>query len=91
MGLTRLWLIPQGADPADGAYLTSSTDLLRLLALESQRHAAIVVGEDLGTVPDGFHDASETAGIHGMRVLWFGAKWPRIQPTWRRGATLRWR
>ena len=72
MGLTRLWLIPHGADPADGAYLTYPlTDLLRLLALESQRHAAIVVGEDLGTVPAGFRETLDNAGIHGMRVLWF--------------------
>jgi 4-alpha-glucanotransferase len=72
MGMTRLWLLPQGADPADGAYLAYPlTDLLRLLALESQRHAAIVVGEDLGTVPDGFHETLETTGIHGMRVLLF--------------------
>jgi 4-alpha-glucanotransferase len=72
MGLTRLWLIPEGADPAHGAYLTYPlTDLLRLLALESQRRQAIVVGEDLGTVPDGFAEALENAGVHGMRVLWF--------------------
>ena len=72
MGLTRLWLIPEGGDPADGAYLSYPlTDLLRLLALESQRHRAIVVGEDLGTVPDGFQAALETTGLHGMRVLWF--------------------
>jgi 4-alpha-glucanotransferase len=72
MGLTRLWLIPEGADPADGAYLAYPlADLLRLLALESQRHQAIVVGEDLGTVPDGFQATLETAGLHGMRVLWF--------------------
>ncbi|HSZ93573.1 MAG TPA: 4-alpha-glucanotransferase [Acetobacteraceae bacterium] len=89
MGLTRLWLIPQGADPADGAYLTFPlTDLLRLLALESQRHAAIVVGEDLGTVPDGFHDALETAGIHGMRVLWFERNGHGFNPpeTWSHSA-----
>jgi 4-alpha-glucanotransferase len=72
MGLTRLWLIPEGADPADGAYLAYPiTDLLRLLALESQRQRAVVVGEDLGTVPDGFQAMLETAGLHGMRVLWF--------------------
>jgi 4-alpha-glucanotransferase len=72
MGLARLWLVPEGATPADGAYLAYPvTDLLRLLALESQRHQAIVVGEDLGTLPTGFRDLLETAGLHGMRVLWF--------------------
>jgi 4-alpha-glucanotransferase len=72
MGLARLWLIPHGADAADGAYLTYPlSDLLRLLSLESQRHHAIVVGEDLGTVPSGFRETLETAGLHGMRVLWF--------------------
>jgi 4-alpha-glucanotransferase len=72
MGLARLWLVPQGASPADGAYLAYPvTDFLRLLALESERHQAIIVGEDLGTVPDGFRTTLETAGVHGMRVLWF--------------------
>ena len=72
MGLTRLWLIPEGAEPSEGAYLSYPlTDLLRLLALESQRHRAVVLGEDLGTVPEGFRETLETAGLHGMRVLWF--------------------
>src|SRR5439155_19296478 len=72
MGLTRLWLVPEGGSPEDGAYLAyPMADLLRLLALESQRHGAIVIGEDLGTVPEGFRDTLETAGVHGMRVLWF--------------------
>ena len=72
MGLARLWLIPEGASPADGAYLNYPvSDLLRLLALESVRHDVVVIGEDLGTVPEGFHDMLEQSGIHGMRVLWF--------------------
>ena len=72
MGLARLWLVPEGADPADGAYLTyPSADLLRLLALESARNAAVVIGEDLGTVPAGFRETLQQSGVHGMRVLWF--------------------
>jgi len=72
MGLSRLWLTPEGASPADGAYLSYPViDLLRLLALESVRHNVVVIGEDLGTVPEGFHDMLEQGGIHGMRVLWF--------------------
>jgi 4-alpha-glucanotransferase len=72
MGLARLWLVPEGASPADGAYLNFPvSDLLRLLALESVRHNVVVIGEDLGTVPEGFHDMLEQSGIHGMRVLWF--------------------
>lgn len=72
IGLSRLWLVPEGASPAEGAYLTYPfTDLLRLLALESVRHNAVVIAEDLGTVPAGFQRTLEQHGIHGMRVLWF--------------------
>jgi len=71
-GLTRLWLVPDGASPADGAYLIYPLDdLLRLTKLESHRHRAIVIGEDLGTVPEGFREKLDAAGIAGMRVLWF--------------------
>ena len=72
MGLARLWLVPEGADPADGGYLAYPlADLLRLLALESARHNAVVIGEDLGTVAAGFRETLALAGAHGMRVLWF--------------------
>jgi 4-alpha-glucanotransferase len=72
MGLTRLWLVPDGASPAEGAYMAYPVDdLFRLVRLESVRHRAIVIGEDLGTVPEGFRDRLAAAGIAGMDVLWF--------------------
>jgi 4-alpha-glucanotransferase len=72
MGLMRLWLIPRGQPASEGAYLAFPLeDLLRLLALESHRHGAVVIGEDLGTVPPGFRSRLRRAGIAGMDVLWF--------------------
>ncbi|NBF02114.1 4-alpha-glucanotransferase [Pseudomonas sp. Fl5BN2] len=72
MGLQRLWVIPLGAPPSDGAYLYYPVDdLLRLLALESHRHQAIVLGEDLGTVPDGLREKLAARAMLGMRVLLF--------------------
>jgi 4-alpha-glucanotransferase len=89
MGLTRLWLIPQGAAPTDGAYLSyPADDLLRLIALESLRHNAIVIGEDLGTVPDDFRGRMADVGMYGMDVLWFNRDKSRFMPpaTWRQDA-----
>jgi 4-alpha-glucanotransferase len=72
MGLQRLWVIPDGGTPADGAYLHYPfAELLGLLALESKLHRALVVAEDLGTVPTGFRERISRAGLLGMRVLWF--------------------
>jgi 4-alpha-glucanotransferase len=82
--------VPHGAGPTEGAYLRYPLDdLLRLLALESHRHRAIVIGEDLGTLPHGFHDRMERAGILGMRVLWFEQERDgafRPPPSWSREA-----
>jgi glycogen operon protein len=72
MGLTRLFVIPDGAKPAQGAYLAyPADDLIGQIALESQRRRCMIVGEDLGTVPEGFRDKLTRADILGMRVLWF--------------------
>lgn len=72
MGLRRLWLIPRGCKATEGAYLNYPLDdLLRLLALESVRHRAIILGEDLGTVPDGLRERLAGKAILGMRVLPF--------------------
>ena len=75
MGLQRLFLIPDGARPADGAYLSYPIDdLIGHIALESERAQCMVIGEDLGTVPEGFRDRLMRAKITGMRVLWFERK-----------------
>ncbi|WP_111413974.1 4-alpha-glucanotransferase [Billgrantia lactosivorans] len=72
LGLMRLWLVPHGAAPTEGAYVRYPLDdMLRLVALESWRHRAIVIGEDLGTVAPGFRERLAHRGILGMRVLWF--------------------
>jgi 4-alpha-glucanotransferase len=72
MGLQRLWVIPLGSPPNEGAYLNFPVDdMLRLLSLESWRHKAIVLGEDLGTVPEGLHEKLSEREILGMRVLLF--------------------
>ena len=72
MGLMRLWLIPEGAAPTQGAYVSYPVeDLFTLAALESWRHRAIVIGEDLGTLPHGFRERLGGQGIAGMQVLRF--------------------
>lgn len=72
LGLNRLWVLPQGAAPLDGAYLANPFgDMLRLAALESHRSGAVLIGEDLGVVPDGLRDTLEAHGLLGMRVLPF--------------------
>ena len=72
LGLARLWLVPEGASAKEGAYIAFPLDdMLRLIAIESHRNRSIVLGEDLGTIPEGFQDRLADAGTLGMRVLWF--------------------
>jgi 4-alpha-glucanotransferase len=72
MSLRRLWVIPHGANATEGVYLAyPQTRLMRILAEESHCAAAVVIGEDLGTVPPGFREAMADHGFFGMRVLWF--------------------
>ncbi|MGH9137128.1 MAG: 4-alpha-glucanotransferase [Acidimicrobiales bacterium] len=81
MGLFRLFWIPEGATPAEGAYVRyPTTELLDIVALESARAGAFVVGEDLGTVEDGVRERLAERGVLSYRLVWFEAGPPETFP-----------
>lgn len=72
LGWQRLWVVPEGADAGQGAYLRYPLqDLLNIAAIESWRQRCIVIGEDLGVVPPGIRQTLATRGVLGMDVLAF--------------------
>lgn len=72
MALLRLWWIPYGQTAAQGAYVKYPVDdLLAILALESQRHHCMVIGEDLGTVPVEIVAKLRDSGVYSYKVLYF--------------------
>lgn len=71
-GLKRLYLVPRGFRPDNGAYVQMPFEaLLAATALESVAHACVVIGEDLGTVPEGFREQMADWGIWSYRVMMF--------------------
>lgn len=72
MALARLYWVPQGGDPRDGGYVHYPfEDLAGIVALESHRNRCMVIGEDLGTVPDYVRATLARTGILSYRVLLF--------------------
>ena len=72
MGLHRLFWVPRGFSAADGVYVTYPADeLYAILCLEAERAGTMVVGEDLGTVPDGVRETMEARGVRRSYVLQF--------------------
>ncbi|HEU4667253.1 MAG TPA: 4-alpha-glucanotransferase [Arthrobacter sp.] len=72
LGLFRLWWIPVGNSPGDGAYVRYDHEaLIGILALEAQRAGAVVIGEDLGTFEPWVRDYLAARGILGTSILWF--------------------
>ena len=72
MSLCRLWWVPGGCSPSDGAYVQYPLDdLLTVLSLESARSSCLVVGEDLGVVPEEMRRAMPEFGLYHYKVLLF--------------------
>ena len=72
LGLRRQFWVPEGADAKDGAYIAFPEQAMHaMLRLLSRRMGVAVVGEDLGTVPDGLREALARSEILGTRVMPF--------------------
>lgn len=72
MSLLRLWWIPKGDSAVNGAYIRYPVDdLIAILALESQRHQCLIIGEDLGTVPKEIVSKLKNAGILSYKIFYF--------------------
>jgi 4-alpha-glucanotransferase len=71
-GLFRLWWVPEGQPPNEGAYVAYDHEaLVGILALEAHRAGAVVIGEDLGTVEPWMREHLRERGILGTSILWF--------------------
>ncbi len=72
MSLQRLYWVPPGMSADNGAYVRYPVDdLFALVALESQRHRCLVIGEDLGNVPEGFRERMDRFSLFTYRVMIF--------------------
>jgi len=72
LGLKRLYLVPQGFTARDGVYVQMPFEaLLAVTAQESVANRCVVIGEDLGTVPEGFRDQIADWGIWSYLVMMF--------------------
>lgn len=76
MGLFRLWWVPQGEPPTEGAYVRYDAEaMLAVLVLEASLAGSVVIGEDLGTVEPGVRETLRERGVLGTSVLWFERDW----------------
>lgn len=81
MGLFRLFWVVRGWSPAEGAFVHyPADDLLAIVALESARARAVIVGEDLGTVAPGVRETLARHRVLSYRLLWFEPDPPARYP-----------
>ncbi|MEA2837048.1 MAG: 4-alpha-glucanotransferase [Bradyrhizobium sp.] len=72
LGLKRLYLVPHGFAANNGVYVQMPFEaLLAITAQESAAHRCVVIGEDLGTVPEGFREQMADWGIWSYLVMMF--------------------
>jgi 4-alpha-glucanotransferase len=77
LGLFRLFWIPKGIHPCDGAYVgCKAEELIRIIALESVRNRTLVIGEDLGTITDEARQTLQRFGILSYRLFYFERNYP---------------
>jgi 4-alpha-glucanotransferase len=85
MGLSRLWWIPAGAPPTEGAYVYyDAPGTLGTLTAAAAAAGSVLVGEDLGTVEPWLREALAARGILGTQMLWFERGWANepLAPQW---------
>jgi 4-alpha-glucanotransferase len=76
LGFNRLFVVPDGHPAIEGTYLDCPFEaLLAITAVQSQEHKCIVIGEDLGTVPDDFRERLAKWGLWSYRVMQFERDW----------------
>lgn len=84
MGLHRMYWVPEGAAATEGLYVhNKAEELYAIISLESHRHCAQIVGENLGTVPVYANEALRRHRIFGMQVGQFGVdagRGPALSP-----------
>jgi len=72
LGLKRVYMVPHGKKASEGVYVNFPFEqLLRVVAEESVKYRCSVIGEDLGTVPEGFRDTTAKWGLWSYRVMLF--------------------
>jgi 4-alpha-glucanotransferase len=72
LGLKRLFLIPNGMQAGQGTYVRFPFEpLLAVTAQESVANRSVVIGEDLGTVPEGFREMLADWGLWSYQVMMF--------------------
>ena len=72
LGLMRQYWVAPGMEANEGVYISFPfDDILRIIALESRRNNCVVIGEDLGNVPEGFSETIQNSGLLSFKVMFF--------------------